>query len=292
MHYLTQYSIYLGLGFLITIAFLMGWASRRYAWAGRIAHHFHNPTLMFGIVLVLAGGAWGWSLAHYRLADDRPADAVEHAVTALAVLVGGSWTLYLFVLRKGFESALALDCAVRTEPCGDEFVVAVEVVLTNTGNRRIAAPADMPSRSKRGWEDCFKYAGDLQIKRVERDLGRGGPRFANWWEHNDLLATVDGVREHISLLEGYRRRVGSAEFIEFLMEPGERYGFTNVFVLPVGHYLAKVVFVGERANEFWSRTVYFGVPSRVSDAGSTAGETPTLRVKVLSLQSGSETSSP
>jgi hypothetical protein len=46
------------------------------------------------------------------------------------------------------------------------------------------------------------------------------------------------------------------------MEPGEKYTIGTGFLLPQGHYVAKIVFIGSRAtaSEFWSRIVYFTVP--------------------------------
>lgn len=52
------------------------------------------------------------------------------------------------------------------------------------------------------------------------------------------------------------------------MEPGEKYVLGHVLVLPAGHYVAKIVFVGERATaaEYWSRIFYFSVPSHTESA--------------------------
>ena len=101
-------------------------------------------------------------------------------------------------------------------------------------------------------------------------------RFANWWnDESQLLADVVGLPEHISLLGGYRKKKGAAEIIDFMMEPGEKYALASVFVLPAGHYIAKVVFVGQRANEFWSHTLYFSVPSPESD--SVMGSKPPIK---------------
>jgi len=263
---------YLVVGIIVAFAIYVSQIARRHPKLNKIVRHwrFSNPTFVFAVVLVASGVAWLDSLIFY------PPDKTEHAVTALAILVGGSWTLYLFVLRKGFESALAIECSIRVEPCGDEFVVALEVVLANIGNRRVTASTDLPGDGDRGWKNPFRYAGDLQLMRLDEGAATPDSRFANWW-HNEsqLLVNVGGIPEHIPLLDGYRKQIGSTEFIEFMMEPGERYGLTNVFVIPDGHYIAKIVFVGERANEFWSRTLYFRVPPQEPNSATHITTEPT-----------------
>jgi hypothetical protein len=249
----------------VLIGLFYKWASQRFTRLSNITRHwrFSNPSFVFAIVIVVSALAWLESLHVFS----PPAEA-EHALAALGVLVGGSWTLYLFVLRKGFESALRIGCAVHTEECAGQFIVAIEVVLANIGNRRITAPAALSREPDRGWQNSFDYPADLQIKKLEPSTNVVGPKFANWWYNDGLLADVENIPAHISLLDGFRRRYGSSEIIEFIMEPGERYELTSVCVLPPGHYIAKVVFVGERSNEFWCRTRYFSVPTKESSVAA------------------------
>jgi len=180
----------------------------------------------------------------------------------LAILVGGSWTLYRFVLHKGFESALTIDCHVRTERCGDEFVVAFEVVLTNIGNRRLTAPPNLSKELDRGWKNPYVYPVDLQIKKIQASDAETESRFANWWhDESHLLTCVGGLPKHISLLDGYRKMSGRAEIIEFLMEPNERCTLANVFVLPSGHYIAKIVFEArERMSSGATHYIFMCLP--------------------------------
>jgi hypothetical protein len=72
---------------------------------------------------------------------------------------------------------------------------------------------------------------------------------------------MPGIAEHISVLYEYSR---ADQRIDFFMEPGEKYGLGHLFLLPPGHYAAKLVFIGERATaaEYWSRMFYFYVPIR------------------------------
>src|SRR5439155_4201794 len=104
-------------------------------------------------------------------------------------------------------------------------------------------------------------------RRITRKLAAGMtcPGFAGWWPENRNLADIRGIPPHISLLYEYTH---SDEKIDFSMEPGEKYTLSAILVLPSGHYAAKIVFVGERAKaaEYWSRIVYFCVPTPITSS--------------------------
>jgi len=52
--------------------------------------------------------------------------------------------------------------------------------------------------------------------------------------------------------------------VDFWLEPQECYHLGRIVILPTGHYLAKVTFVGAGDDEdFWSRVQYFEVPKPV-----------------------------
>jgi len=97
---------------------------------------------------------------------------VSDAATALALLVGGGWTFYQFALRKSFESALQIESAVATEPMGANFVVSIDVVLSNIGNRRIRVPRRLPAKDILHYENSVKYPVDLQVRALATDLPR------------------------------------------------------------------------------------------------------------------------
>jgi hypothetical protein len=83
-----------------------------------------------------------------------------------------------FVLHKGFESALGIDCVVRTEKCGSEFVVALEVVLANIGNRRLTAPTDLSREPDRGLEESVRLSCRLANRRIDGAAATMESRFA------------------------------------------------------------------------------------------------------------------
>ena len=184
---------------------------------------------------------------------------VKDTVTALAILVGGGWTLYQFALRKSFESCLAIDVGVFTTPHGAGFATYIDVTLQNTGNRRIVASKQLTPEQIASYEDSVVFPGDLQLRRV----ADGANGFVDWWSSKQHLAPVLEVPEHVSLLDEYTGRDGK---IDFFMEPSERYNVGALFILSEGNYLAKVVFVGSRtsASEYWSRFVSFRVPMMAS----------------------------
>ena len=95
-----------------------------------------NPTSVLLLLLVVSVLLWWIGVLHWG------AEKFSSSVTALGILVGGSWTLYQFVLRRAFESALSIDYVLRTEHAGmtaKNCAAFLDVVLENIGNRRITA---------------------------------------------------------------------------------------------------------------------------------------------------------
>lgn len=220
-----------------------------------------RPAAMFLVLLVLGLAVWALGLRHY--ADPKD---VSDAAAALAIIVGGAWTLYQFVLRRAFETSLQIEVAVRTNAFGEgKYIVYLQVTLTNSGARRITVPPVMSNAQIEDYEKSVRYPVDLQIKMVNERAKV--PSFLGWWSAGKLN-TIEGIPEHISLLYEYSFSDGT---IDFFMESGEKYQVGSTFLLPAGHYVAKIVFVGERATaaEFWSRIFHFCVPSAPDNSRST-----------------------
>jgi hypothetical protein len=193
------------------------------------------------------------------------------AATGLAILAGGGWTLYQFALRRAFESALSIDCHILTEPWkghsgepskDEHFVVAIDVVFSNIGNRSIFAPCKLKPKDVRAYEGAAKYPADLQIRRLPEKAEVG---FVGWWYKKQKLQFIRSIPRHVPLLYEYTTKNGK---VDFFMEPNEKYTLGTIFILPRGHYAAKIVFVGERkgAAEYWSRILYFPVPAPATPA--------------------------
>jgi len=178
-----------------------------------------NPTPVFGAILIVGIFSWAWAVLYHF----NDADKIDHAVTALALLVGGGWTFYQFVLRRAFESALSIECTVRTEPLrydqrDDKFVVFCDVLLQNIGPRRITAPQSLAPDQRTEFEQSVTYPADLQLKRLAD--GELAPQLAGWWSSTGVLESIPGVPEAVSLLYEYTKADGK---IDFFMEPSEKY---------------------------------------------------------------------
>lgn len=217
----------------------------------------------FLVVAVVLSGLWAFALTL------GTAEQINDALSALGILIGGFWVLYQFVLRRAFESALAVDVVVTSRPQlpGSHHVVFIDVHLSNVGNRRIVAPKQLTSEQVADYEDTVHYPGDLQVFSLKHS---SDATFNGWFYalRRGMLTSLPNIPAHIHLLYEYTRQNREADFF---MEPGESYKLGNVLILPIGHYVAKVVFVGSRASasEFWSRVIHFRVPVEVTPTGET-----------------------
>jgi hypothetical protein len=199
------------------------------------------------------------------------------ALKTFAILLGICGAVYQFVLRRAFESALLIDVTVSTNGYDASRVAThLQVRLKNIGNRRIRTPEELSKDQIEEYEHSIVYPCDLSVRRVTSDLPAPvghlipEPEFVSWWRRAAAAAhsrvpsserpVLEEVGNHISLLEEYSDRYSK---IDFFLEPNEEYYFSNLLVLPPGHYLAKIVFVGTRAAaaEYWSRIAYFHIPT-------------------------------
>jgi hypothetical protein len=202
-------------------------------------------------------------------------DNAKDLADVVALFLGGGWVLYQYGVRRSGESGLSIGTEVRSKPFTNGLhLVAMEVALKNTGNCRITAKPDELSATELGdLEHSIRYSCDLQIRRVRDHVSHG--RDVRWWEgeelddlspagHIDLL--IEYTRPDDDTTRGARvgeRPDGSRGMVnDFFMEPGEEYSLGRAVVLRPGHYLAKIVFLGNRnIAEFWSRTIVFTVPT-------------------------------
>lgn len=222
-----------------------------------------NPTAVAVVLLLSVAAFWYFEIARAGWGDPSKAIAV------LSTFVLGVWTLYLFLLRGSFETSLAIDLSVQSEPRDGQYVVFFQIKLDNIGGRRITAPSVLSQKQIVDYEDSVEFPCDLQLRTLRGATSTS--RFVGWWSKRDpLLSEIPGIPTHISVLYEYTR---SDQRVDFFMEPGERYVLGHMFILPAGHYAAKLVFVGERATaaEYWSRIFYFCVPFDRA-AGTTFGE--------------------
>jgi hypothetical protein len=195
------------------------------------------------------------------LHDPGAMDNAEHAAKVIAILAGGVWVLYQFLLRRAFESTLSLDVTVTAVPSGNLYRAFVEIAIANTGNRRIYSAKKLSEKQKTEYEASIEYPCDLQIRNV------GAPNakcfYWDWWAAPEERLAHLSRNDHVSVLSEFSL---NDRTLDFFMEPGEKYRLGHLFELPAGYYAAKVVFVGARAgaSEYWSRIFFFSIPDRPS----------------------------
>jgi hypothetical protein len=134
-------------------------------------------------------------------------------------------------------------------------LVFIDVVLTNTGQRRIDASTDSPSKMGPRFEASIRFAGSLQLRKVSPSAP-AHPSHIDWWNPANGFLEPQNISE-TDLFKEYSDQNGR---VEFFMEPGEKYNLGNAFYMEPGTYLAKVVIVGQRKDEYWGRIVKVEVP--------------------------------
>jgi hypothetical protein len=180
----------------------------------------------------------------------------EQLVVGLASIVGGAWVLLRLYRERAFDSALTIDIHSSTLPAGGPPLTFVEVTLTNVGKVKLQAK---PARSDHGAYDDgvekLRYGCGLKLKKLDA-AALGGEAWIDWFDNRRFTSPQLG---EINLLSEYEdpKRGNRADF---WMEPGEVYHLGAPVALPGGVYLAKVTFVGARADsEFWSRIAVISV---------------------------------
>lgn len=208
-----------------------------------------NPTILTLLVLVSAILVW-------RVEMFDASNPVK-SFGILGGILSAVWTFYLFLLRGSFETSLAMDLSVDAQPRDSQFVVYLQVKLSNIGGRRITAPPTLSSEQIKDYEHSVIFPCDLELRVLNGTIST--PCFVGWWSKRAPLKNIEGIPTHISVLYEYTR---ADEKVDFFMEPGESYVLGHVLVLPAGNYVAKLVFVGQRATaaEYWSRIFSFSVP--------------------------------
>jgi hypothetical protein len=212
-----------------------------------------NPTIVCLFLLLSVTVFWYFAI-------ERHGQNLGKAVGVLGTFIAAVWTLYLFLLKGSFETSLGMSLSVETQQGDAQSVVSLQIELSNIGGRRITAPRELSAGQINDYEDSVLYPCDLEIRTLDGTTSTS--RFVGWWSRRDsLLSPIPGIPKHISVLYEYTR---ADQRVDFFMEPGEKYVLGHIFILPPGHYAAKLVFIGERATaaEYWSRIFYFYVPTQ------------------------------
>lgn len=193
---------------------------------------------------------------------------IQNFAIGLAVIIGGLWALYIFVSQRTYETALRIRTSVsHTLLANRRSIVYIDTVLRNMGSRRIGAKA---KRYKNGVGlpaysdelDKLYHSCGVQIKRLNLNIPG---HVAYDWYQPELFVPIDGIPSELNLLAGYvTSKKGE---VDFWLEPRETYHIGIALTLPLGSYLGRVVFIGDRGVfEYWSHDFFFSVHGDESSA--------------------------
>lgn len=200
-------------------------------------------------------------------------EAVANWTTALAVIIGGTWAYYRFILQRANQTALEIELAVSSSPYRDGlFIVFFDVACRNKGTvRLVASKKRRPvfNDNAKGDGELVRHSLDIQLRQIA--AGLEPYHTVDWWVQ-DLASQWGPLIKELDLLEDYE--VPGTDRTDFWMEPSESYHLATCLVLPLGHYIAKVTFVGQGASESWRRTFHVTVP--VDDSASEVTEASVL----------------
>jgi len=198
-------------------------------------------------------------------------EILQSVALSVAVVIGGLWATYRFFIQRLYETALEIDLSMMCSPyVGSKFLVFVDTVLTNRGQTRISARPrkylnSKPLPSYMDAKEQLHYSLGLQIKRIEEDIH--GNTALDWFESKHL-DEVQGIPNEINLLNEYDYSTNGA--VDLWIEPNETYHCAIPLILPKGHYVAKVAFIGNRGGfEFWSRIFHLHVAEPSSTVSNT-----------------------
>jgi hypothetical protein len=187
--------------------------------------------------------------------------AAKNFVETLAILVGGSWAFYRFVIRRESKPGLDITLTPRIIPETEErFLAYFEVTLTNKSTCRVLArkrKAGQPAFSDRN--EVLRHSCSLLLRRVTAGMPVGTQ--IRWFADADAKSplSTDIVG---NLLDEYEYDIEGKE--DFWMEPSEISHLCVGVVLQPGVYLAMVTFVGQPSDdrEFWRRLFIVQIPER------------------------------
>ena len=187
----------------------------------------------------------------------------QHFMVGLAVIGGGLWALYQWRMQRAHETALEIDLVSTSTVFGNNlFLVFVDVSLKNVSKRKLGAKAKkyVGGSAEPVYKDTIEtiyHSLGLQLRSIKSDIKYSAA--LDWFTSNGLC-TPENIPGEINLLIDYE--IGQDEQEQMWIEPGETSHFGCAMILPAGHYLAKVTFIGIRTwTDFWRRLFYIHVPA-------------------------------
>jgi len=171
--------------------------------------------------------------------------------------VGGIWAIYRWLIERGHETSLEIDLdSTCTVYRNDLYLVFIDVSLKNVGKVRLVANPKKPVHEDT--METINHSLSLQLRAIRSDIDCSAS--LDWFSSNKLDAP-ENIPDEINLFCDYEEN-GKDKQDEIMIEPETTNNFGYPVVLPAGHYLAKVTFVGERTKiDFYRRLFYIHVQS-------------------------------
>jgi hypothetical protein len=195
-------------------------------------------------------------------------ESFYHLTIIIATIVAGYWTYHLFIAERHTQAHLALGVGItistNSPVLGDKRLVFLDVILTNTGKRKLEAkrvPANQAAYKDQ--EEVIKYSCGVQVREIQTSLILTN-KSLDWFADTNYLRCPVGIPEEIDMLGEYELANSSDPSIygipAFWIEPNEQYHLGTALILSKGDYLLKIHFIGNYSDEdFWSRIVYMQV---------------------------------
>ena len=205
---------------------------------------------------MLFRGLWAFLISD---AAKNFAEIAKNLAETLAILVGGGWAFYRFVIRRESKPALdiALNCRIIPET-DDRFLAYFDVTFTNKSTRRVLArkrKPGLPAFSDR--DEDLQHSCSLLLRRVAAGAPLGTQ--LRWFADGKVRSPLptDTVA---NLLVEYEYDIEGRE--DFWLEPSETSHLCVGVILQPGIYLAMVTWVGQPSDdsEFWRRLFIVKIP--------------------------------
>jgi hypothetical protein len=192
---------------------------------------------------------------------------IQNIVVSVAAIIGGAggiWAIYRWRKERGHETSLEINLnSTSTVYKNDLYLVFIDVSLKNVGKVRLIAKkkkydSKITEPVYKDTMETINHSLGLQLRAIRSDIDCSAT--LDWFSSNKLDAPKN-IPNEINLFSDFEEN-GQDNQDEIMIEPGTTNNFGYPFILPAGHYLAKVTFVGKRPEiDFWRRLFYIHVPS-------------------------------
>jgi len=186
---------------------------------------------------------------------------LKNFVETLAVLVGGGWAVWRFILRRESKPALEISLTYKTiQETKERFLAYFDVVLTNKSTCRVVArrrKKDVPAFTDK--YEHLQHSCCLILRHIPKE--QPAETQIRWFPADEEAKSPRPDDIVANLLDEYEDEVIGQK--DFFMEPSEIYHLCVGVVLKSGTYLAMVTFLGDHGDEeFWRLLSIVQIPER------------------------------